>query len=98
MLVFTTDTYIFNNLRCAFFEKQKVKQELFNVHFTKVSYDSEDNWDVMLVDHDDIIEKLRKRKSFQQHELNTFLPNELNESEVTLFIRFNLSLNFSFEC
>ena len=38
-----------------------------------------------IIDHTDNVEDLRKRKSFWQHELETFQRNGLNERDVALF-------------
>ena len=62
-----------------------MKQKSFNAHFTKANHNSEDDWEVKLIDQIDNAEDLRKRESFWQHELETFQPNGLNEWEVALF-------------
>ena len=54
-------------------------------HFSELNYYSEDDWEVGLIDQTDVVEELRKRQSFWQHELNTFHPNGLNEREAALF-------------
>ena len=78
----------FNNYRCAhrnFLKRKKVKQESFNAHFAEVNHNGEDDWEVRLIDQTVNVEELRKRKSFWQHELDTFQLNGLNEREVALF-------------
>ena len=67
------------------FGKKKVKQESFKAHFSEVSHNGEDDWEVRLIDQTDNVEELRKRESFWQYELDTFKPHGLNESEVALF-------------
>ena len=44
------------------------------------------NWEVRLIHQTNNVEELRKRKSFWQHELDTFQPNVLNQREVALFL------------
>ena len=66
-------------------KKKKVKQEPFNAHFAEANLNGEEDWEVRLIDQTENVEDLRKRKSFWQHELETFQPNGLNEREVALF-------------
>ena len=77
----------FNNYRCThrIFLKKKVKQESFNDHFSEANHNGEKDWKVRLIDQIDNVEDLRKRKSFWQHELETFQPNGLNKREMALF-------------
>ena len=66
-------------------QKRFEEKRSFNAHFAEVNHYGEDDWEVRLIDQTDNVEELRKRKSFRQHELDTFQPNGLNEREVTLF-------------
>ena len=65
-------------------KRKKVKQGSFNAHFAEVNHNGEDDWELRLIDQTDNVDALRKRESFWQHELGTFLPNELSEQEVAL--------------
>ena len=76
---------IFNNYRCAhrnYRKNMKVKQESFHAQFKDSIHSGDVDWEVRLID---TAEDLRRRKSFSQHELDTFQLNGLNESEVALF-------------
>ena len=53
-------------------------------YFAEVNHNSEDDQEVTLIDQTNV-EKLRKRGSFWQQELDTFQPNRLNERQVALF-------------
>ena len=81
----------FNNYRRArrnFLKRKKVEQESFNPHFTEANHNGEEDWEVRLIDQANNLEDLRKSESFQQHGLETFQPNGLNEREVALFLIF----------
>ena len=56
----------------------KVKQESFHTHFADDVHGGEGDWEVRLIDQSDSTED-------QQHELDTFQPNDLNELKVALF-------------
>ena len=56
----------------------KVKQESFHTHFADGVHGGEGDWEVRLIDKSDSTED-------QQHELDTFQPNDLNERKVALF-------------
>ena len=56
------------------FEKKNVKQELFNAHFAEANHNGEEDWEVRSFDQTNNVEDLRKRESFWQLELETFLP------------------------
>ena len=66
------------------FKRKKVKQGSFNAHFVEVNHNGEDDWELRLIDQTDNVDDLRKIESLWQHELGTFLFNELNEQEVAL--------------
>ena len=75
----------FSNYRCAhknFLKGKKVKQELLKVHFAEVNHNSEDDWEVKLIDQTNNIDELRKRESFC---LDTFQSNGLNQHKAALF-------------
>ena len=58
---------MFDNHRCAhrnFLKIKNVKQESFNVHFAKANHNSEEDWEVKLIDQTDNVEDLRKTESF----------------------------------
>ena len=57
----------------------------FNAHFAEVNHNGEDDQELRLIGKTDNVKDLRKRKSFWQHELETFQPNRLHECEVALF-------------
>ena len=42
-----------------------------------------DDWSFILIDHASDINQLRKKESFWQHKLETFVPKGLNEKEVS---------------
>ena len=78
----------FNNCKCEhrnYCKNIKVKQESFHAHFADGVHNGECDWEVRLIDQSFSAEDLRKRESFWQHELDTFQPNGINESEVALF-------------
>ena len=82
--------YLFTGKTCSkqyinLLKERKVKQESFNAHFAEVNHGGEDDWEVRLTDLANNVEERRKRKSFWQHELDTFQPNGLNAGEVALF-------------
>ena len=54
-----------------------MKQESFSAHFSEANHDGEEDWEVRLIQQTDIVEDLRKRESFWQHELETFHSNGL---------------------
>ena len=77
----------FNSYRSAQrnFEKgKKLKQESFYVYFSEEGHYGEKEWIITLIDSAENVEKLRKKESFWQHELNTFQPLSLDEREVPL--------------
>ena len=43
------------------------------------------DWESTLIDQTESVDKLRRRESFWQYELDTFQPNGLNERDVALF-------------
>ena len=59
------------------FWKKRVKQESFNTHFPEANHNGEDDWQARLIDQTDNVEKLDKRESPWQLELDTFQPNGL---------------------
>ena len=81
----------FNNYRCShrnFLRNEKVKQEPFQAHFAEGLHQGESDWEVRLidqgvsvVDQGVSVDDVRWRKSYWQHELDTFQPNGLNERE-----------------
>ena len=64
---------------------KKVKQESFHAHFAGGFHQRESDREVRLIDQGVSVDDVRWRKSYWQHELDTFQPNGLNEREVALF-------------
>ena len=77
-----------NNYRGShrnFLKNKKVKQESFHAHFTEGLHQGESDWGVRLIDQRFSVDDVRRRKSYWQHERDTFQPNGLNERQVPLF-------------
>ena len=86
----------FNNYKAQFrkFLKRKeeghknpgdgISQAKFFSHFCEPNHKGIDDWSFQLIDQSDNLERLRKRESFWQHKLNSFIPNGLNQREVLL--------------
>ena len=67
----------FNNYRCCqrkFAINEKVKQESFKAHFHQNNYCGEENWVITLTYKGKTNIELYRKKSFWQHEVNTFIP------------------------
>ena len=63
----------------------EIKKESFHAHVAEGLHQGESDLKVRLIDQGVSVDDVRRRKSFWQHELDTFQPNGLNEREVALF-------------
>ena len=75
---------VFRRVSKSFPEYCRVNQEHFHRHFNQSDHNGMDDWKVTLIDKADNEVDLRKRESFWQYKLNTFLPHGLNERNVAL--------------
>ena len=77
----------FNNYKShnkRFNLKGRAPQESFHAHFNLPDHNGKEDWEVTLIDQGETLESVRRKESFWQFELNTFIPNGLNEREVSL--------------
>ena len=92
----TAYRYRFNNYKSKFkkykemyidgkLQKDKIIQQAsFHDHFCQNDHSGTSDWSVKLIDQADDLTSLRKKESFWQHKLKTFVPNGLNEREVSI--------------
>ena len=75
----------FNNYGSAhtrFLANKKVYQQSFHQHFAQDDHNGPDDWEFILIDQGVNKASVRKKESFWQFKLNTFLPYGLNERTV----------------
>ena len=63
-------------------DQKLVEQASFHSHFCQEGHNGIADWSIKLIDQADDETTVRKKESFWQHKLNTFVPNGLNEREV----------------
>ena len=69
----------------SFIKGKNFKQASFYVDVRNYRHHGRSDREVTLIDQKDSADALRRRKSFWQHELDTYQLNGLNESDVALF-------------
>ena len=65
-------------------KRDKVKQLLFHEHFSQSDHHRVDDWSVTLIDQACNKATVRRKESFWQYKLDTFIPKGLNTRDVTL--------------
>ena len=60
-------------------KKYNVYQEQFHRHFNYEGHNGIEDWKITIMDRDENVFALRRRESYWQHRLDTFIPNGLNE-------------------
>ena len=77
----------FNNYKSCYrrySSGNQVPQASFHAHFAQEGHQGMADWNILLIDQVDCLENLRRREFFWQNTLGTFIPNGLNERDVTL--------------
>ena len=77
----------FNNYRSGnrkYNSNETVTQESFFAHFNSSGHNGTKDWNFALIDQSETVDSLRRRESFWQHRLDSFVPNGLNGREVFL--------------
>ena len=60
-----------------------IKQAGLFEHFCGSEHSGVEDWSFTIIDQADTLSRVRKRESFWQHKLDTFVPNGLNERQVS---------------
>ena len=60
-------------------KKCNVYQEQFYLHFNSEGHNRMEDWKITISDKAENVLELRRRESYWQHRLDTFIPNGLNE-------------------
>ena len=60
-------------------KKCNVYQEQFHRHFNYEGHNWVEDWKITITDRAENVVELRRRQSYWQHSLDTFIPNGLNE-------------------
>ena len=60
-------------------KKCNVYQEQFHRHFNYEGHNGIEDWKITIIDRAENVLELRRRESYWQHRLYTFIPNGLNE-------------------
>ena len=55
-----------------------------HAHFNQQDHNGIDDWSFKIIDSAIDITSVRRKESYWQHRLNTFIPNGLNERKVSL--------------
>ena len=63
---------------------KQVPQQSFHDHFKSNGHKRTSDWDFILIDQAKNLPTVRKKESFWQYTLNTFLPEGLNDKDVPL--------------
>ena len=63
---------------------QIIQQASLHNHFCQAGHNGISDWSLKIIDQAEDEASLRRRESFWQNKLNTFVPNGLNEREVTI--------------
>ena len=78
----------YNNYKCCFRKFSAgcpaVPQESLHAHFAQDDHHGRDDWEFVLIDQAEDIPSARRRETFWQNYLNTFIPYGLNEREVAV--------------
>ena len=53
-------------------------------HFLQADHHGMEDWSFQIIDQADSLKRVRERESFWQFKLNSFIPNGLNDREVTM--------------
>ena len=61
-----------------------VPQESFHAHFNTIGHNGKEDWEVTLIDQAQTLASVRRKECFWQYKLDTFIPNGLNEREVSM--------------
>ena len=78
----------FNNDKCChrkYISNQEVPQQSFHPHFNCENHNGMEDWQFTLIDEASNVDSLRRKESFWQYKLDCFVPNGLNERNVTLY-------------
>ena len=67
-------------------KKCNVYQEQFHRHFNYEGHNGIEDWKITIIDRAENVLELRRRESYWQHRLNTFIPNGLNERFVGISV------------
>ena len=60
-------------------------QASFHAHFAKPDHHGNSDWEIILIDQGGDLNQVRRKESYWQNKLDTFMPNGLNERTVSLF-------------
>ena len=77
----------FNNYKCCH-RKYNLKRSVpvpFHEHFNKDGYFGMNDWQFTFIDRPENVESIRIKEAFWLNKLDNFVPNGLNEREVTLY-------------
>ena len=64
--------------------KCNVYQEEFHRHFNSEGHNGMEDWKMTIIDRAENVLELRRRESYWQHKLDTFIPNGLSERFVDI--------------
>ena len=72
------------NVSKIFSKIRNVYEEQFHRHFNSEGHYGMEDWKITIIDRAENILELRRRESYWQHSLDTFIPDGLNECFISI--------------